>query len=843
MRVRLSAGILLLALITSGPAFAQSASAPPVQNSPAGGSGDRDEETIVVTATLRETTLQDTPVAVSVVAGETIRLAQIRDLIDLQSLVPSLRVSQNQSSAATNFIIRGFGNGANNPGIEPSVGVFVDGVYRSRSAAQISDLPNIQRIEVLRGPQSTLFGKNASVGVISVITQAPQFQFRGSASLTYGNYNTVIVRGDVTGPISDSLAFSLSGNYQRRDGFYNVVNLAQRINDRDRFDLRGQLLFRSGDLTVRVIGDYSEINELCCQSVNVLAGPTVPILNAIVPGGAALVPNSPFAGTIRLNRVPENHIRNYGGSAQADYSFGALNLTSITAYREVRNRSLDDGDFTQADLIGSGDLDAKIRTFTQELRLTSNFEGPLNFLIGGFYFNENIDFTNQLRLGTDARRYLNVLGQGGLSAVEGILGRPVGTTFFQPGQGIRDDFTLDNQAYSLFGTVDYKATDRLTFTVGLNYTHDAKQATSNVTTSEPFSAVDLVAVGVALGVPRAVANTAANPLIGLQALQFLPPFLNFPNAIESGRTRDGDLSYILRAAYRLNDHLNFYASYATGFKASSFNLSRDSRPSPADFIPGSPASLPVPAASPIRTAGLALPNLTTGSRFAGPEDSKVYEIGLRGSFRRATINLTAFRQEIDGFQSNTFTGRGFVLANAGSQTTRGIEFEGTLTPFEPLTLFLNATYLDAKYDTFVASPVGDLSGRDVAGVSPFTMSMGAVFTHDLSDGVRLTVRGDYRYESRTQVVDGLPGFVTTVGGVPSFTNALAVGRQFTREVNEFNAAASLRLRNWLEVSIYVRNLTNDRYLTTIFDGVAQNGSVFGYHNQPRTYGATVGYRF
>ena len=847
MHIACSTGLSLLALVTSMPAMAQSATPSPNTTAPAGDaaapSTDDREADIIVTASKRETTLQDTPIAVSVTSAATIEQAQIRDLADLQSVVPSLRVSQNQNSAATTFLIRGFGNGANNPGIEPSVGVFIDGVYRSRSAAQITDLPNIVRVEVLRGPQSTLFGKNASAGVISVVTQKPQFEFGGSATATYGNYNTVVLKADVTGPISKSVAFSLAGNYNRRDGFYRITNLNNAdINDRNRYDVRGQLLFQpSSDFSIRLIGDYSKIDERCCMAPNVLNGPTGAILSAVI-GAPAVVSNAPYATTINLNRLPENHIENYGGSGQIDYDFGNLSLTSITAYREVRTRTSDDSDFTAAEII-SQVSNTKINTFTQEVRLTSDFDGPVNFLLGGFYFDEKIDFNNDVILGRDARPYLNILSQGGLNTVEGIVGGAgaVGRTFFQPGQGTSDNFLFRNKAYSAFGTVDFKPTDRLTLTAGFNYTRDRKDVTSAVRTTEPFSAIDLVALGAAIGVPAPLANTAANPLLPLRALQFLPPFLNFANAVESGKTRDGNLSYTLRAAYKLNRHLNFYATYATGFKASSFNLSRDSRPSPASFIPGSPVS--APAASPIRTAGLAIANLTTGSRFAGPEDAENFEIGIKGSFNRVSFNFAAFKQSIKGFQGNVFTGTGFVLSNAGKQSTKGFEVEGTVTPVDPLTLFLAVTYLDAKFDSFVNSAVGDISGQEVAGVSPLSTSAGATFTQKFDNGMKFILRGDYQFQSDTQVVQGLPGFVTTTGGVPNYTNAVAVGRQFTREVNEFNAAATLQLANGLEFSVYGRNLSNNRYLTAIFDGVAQSGSVFGYRNQPRTYGGSVRFKF
>ena len=249
-------GASLIALAIATPAFAQDAAVPPPGNTPPTGAQAQDQaddqsndagNDIIVTASKREATLQDTPIAVSVATAETLQQAQARDLIDVQSLVPSLRVAQLQSSANTNFIIRGFGNGANNAGIEPSVGVFIDGVYRSRSAAQIGDLPNIRRIEVLRGPQSTLFGKNASAGIISIVTQEPQFDWGGHAELSYGNYNAIVARADVTGPISDTLAFSLYGNYNRRDGYAQDLNLNTDFNDRNRYGFRGQLLWEPSD--------------------------------------------------------------------------------------------------------------------------------------------------------------------------------------------------------------------------------------------------------------------------------------------------------------------------------------------------------------------------------------------------------------------------------------------------------------------------------------------------------------------------------------------------------------------------------------------------------------------
>ena len=828
-----------------------------------------DPNVIIVTATKRATTLQETPVSVSVTTGETLERAEIRDVNDLVTVAPSLRVSQNQSSANTTFIIRGFGNGANNVGIEPSVGVFIDGVFRSRSASQINDITNVERVEVLRGPQSTLFGKNASAGVISVITREPQFDFGGSVSATYGNFNQVVLKGDVTGPITESIAFSLDGNYNRNDGYVDVVNLDEKINDRNRYAVRGQLLFdNGGSFRVRAIGDYSKIDELCCFAGNVLAGPTTPLIFAV--GGALDVENL-FSDRAFLNVLPENEIESYGGSIQGDLEFGAFTLTSITAYRELRSFNQSDIDFSSADS-ASEFRDQAVDTFTQELRLTSDFDGPLNFLLGGFYFNEDVAQTSGVTFGQDARLFFDLLAgrgrPGTLGAVEASLGIPAGG-IFAPGAATAERFALQNESWSIFGTVDFEVTDRLTLTAGFNYTDDQKDFSLELDSFDPLANINLVdavivgQIAGALRIPpnqvtpaviqgfatnpatapifQAIAagatNPAVNPLLALAPLQFLPPFLNVPNAVEPGRTDDDDFSYTLRAAYDLTDDLNVYFTYATGFKASSVNLSRDSRPLAGDFVPGPFGSTILAPSSPVLTSGLAVPNLSTGTRFAGPEEAEVYEIGIKGQFRRVGFNLALFDQTLDGFQSNIFTGTGFALANAGQQSTRGVEFDSTFSPVDPLTFTFALTYLDPLFDSFVNSPLGDLSGQRPAGIPEITIATSATYTHEFgATGNLLIGRVDYYHESNTQIVDGLLGF-------PTLAQGIAVAEQFRRDVQQVNASLAFVMENGLEVSGFVRNLFNERWITTVFDGVAQAGTVSGYPNTPRTYGATVRFRF
>lgn len=807
---------------------------------------------IIVTASKREQTLQETPISVSVTSGEVLEQAQIRDVLDLQTVVPSLRVSQLQSASATTFIIRGFGNGDNNFGIEPSVGVFIDGVFRSRSAAALSDLNMVQRIEVLNGPQSTLFGKNASAGVISVVTKEPQFEFGGLAEVSYGNYNALVVKGEVTGPITENIAFSLDGSYNKRDGYARITNLNTDVSDRNRWALRGQLLIEpTPDFKVRIIGDYGKIDEVCCLVSTLVAGPTAPAVFAV--GGA--LDTDFFSYNTFLSQRPVNTVDNYGGSIQADWSTGPLTFTSITAYRELKNFLDQDVDFTSADIVTEV-RDQEVTTFTQELRITSDFDGPINFLLGGFYFDESISQDSRLTTGPDARTFFALLtgNPATFNGVETNFGLPQGS-IFSAGPLTAEQYSMDNTAWSVFGTVDFEPADGLVFTAGFNYTDDKKDFALAGQAFDELANINLVdafITGATAGAVRnraqfqalpaanqaallaAATNPAVNPLLGLSPFQFQPPFLSIPNAVEPGQTRDDKLTYLLRVAYQVSPEVNVYASYATGFKASSINLSRDSRPSFGDYIPGPGRSSFAAPASPITNAGLGVANLGTGSRFAGPENAEVYELGVKAQWEGFGFNLALFDQTIKGFQSFLFTGTGFQLNNAGQQSVKGFEFDSTIRPTDGLAFNFAATYLDPIFDSFTSSPVGNLTGLRPGGIPEWNLRVAATHTHEFGlSGTKLISRLDYSHESNVAINNGLP----------TFNAALRNTRIFDREVNLVNGSMTLQLSNGLEVGAWARNLLNDQYIITVFDGVAQSGTVSGYPSQPRTYGGIVRFKF
>jgi len=236
--------------------------------------------------------------------------------------------------------------------------------------------------------------------------------------------------------------------------------------------------------------------------------------------------------------------------------------------------------------------------------------------------------------------------------------------------------------------------------------------------------------------------------------------------------------------------------------------------------------------SPIRDAGIAVANLNSGTRFAGPEDADVYEVGIKAQFDGFGFNLALFDQTLKGFQSNIFTGTGFALANAGQQSTRGFEFDATVRPADPWLFTFALTYLDATFDDFPNSAVGDLTGERPSGTPAYSIATSATYTHEFgASGNLLIGRVDYSHESNVNITNGLPTF------------GPAAESLFRREVNLVNTSLTLALDNGFEISAYARNLFDERFITQVFDGVAQAGTVSGYPNQPRTYGGSVRFKF
>ena len=794
----LKGATILAALGVSGTAFAAENAVEATSDSAVETSDSvdatRDDNVIVVTAAKRELTLQDTPIAVAVVNEDTIDQAAIVDLADLQTVVPSLRVTTTSRVGNTTFAIRGFGSGG------ASVGVFIDGVYRSSASGSVLDLPRIQRVEVLSGPQSTLFGKGTSAGVISIITKKPSFETSGRIEATYGNYNQRILKGHITGGLSDSVAATISGSWNKRDGFTESLVGLGDLNNKNRWNIRGDLLIEPGDgHSLRLIADYTDLDELCCTTGNVINGGTAAVIQAL--GRDLLSTDDQFAYQSVLNLDQENRIKDGGISMHGEFDLGGAMLTSITAYRGNKNGPVSsDIDYTSLDLGRGKDSVTSIHTYTQEIRLTSDTDSRLNWMLGGFYFQEDRESTGFTEYGTDIRAYVNFLTGGAIGALENALGMP--GQFLPSGALIGNRATQDITTYSVFGTADYQLTDRLTVTGGLNYTKDVTRSTLDVVSNpDVFSQLDL------------------DTLFGggfsfLKSVQFRPAVLEFPNVVEDGVSSDESVTWLARAAYEVNDNINIYGSVGTGFKPTSWSF-------------GSPFRSDQAA---LEAAGLTAPGQRYASRFSEPEYATVYELGLKAVFDGGYFNLAVFQQSIKDFQTLAFDGVTFINTNAGKLRSRGFEFDLVYSPIQGLTLSAAGTYLDPVYVSYTNAPPPfgtpgniDRSGTRPGGIHPFSGTFSATYAGQLSDNVSGFVRGEFLFESKSGLTNTFP--------------------QFDREVKTVNASAGVNVNETLSLQVWARNLFNDEYYTGGFNGVAQPGSVYSFLNAPRTFGVTAGFNF
>lgn len=445
----LSAGLFAI----STPAFAQqtdtdqgaaqptdgaTAEAGAVDNQDAQGN-QADAGEIIVTATRRNEALSDVPLAVSAVTAQTLENSGVADIRQLTQVSPSLLVSSTSSEAGAGVArIRGVGTVGDNPGLESSVAVFVDGVYRSRTGTGLTELGQIDRIEVLRGPQGTLFGRNASAGLISVITARPSFNSQINGELTVGNYDLRRIEVGATGGLTESLAVRADAVYLKRDGFLTDVISGRDVNNRDRYLVRLQGLYRpNDDFSFRLIGDYAERDEECCAATYLRAR------NYVRTGSQVSEAPSSIAGLVRVlggvvnddtfarrvsitpGRDYRQDVKDWGLSGEAVWDFGGAELTSITAYRFNDYIRGQDADFNNLDIIyraGDGNAYNTFKTFTQELRLQGTaFSDRLDWLVGGYFARENLEVADNLSYGADYNRYANCLLFSGLAALNTFL--------------------------------------------------------------------------------------------------------------------------------------------------------------------------------------------------------------------------------------------------------------------------------------------------------------------------------------------------------------------------------------------------------------------------------------
>jgi len=821
------AASFVLSLPVTLPAFGQAIPAPgsaPQANPP------HTVDEIVVTAQKRTESLQNVPIVVTTISRQLVLDMGIRDIKDLTLLTPGLLVTTTSNETSTTARIRGIGTVGDNVGLESSVGVVIDNVYRPRNGVGFGDLGDVDRIEVLKGPQGTLFGKSTSAGVINILTSKPSFDFGGDAEFTVGNYNAYGGSIAVTGPlVKDIVAGSLYFADRQRDGFYDVVTGQgpRTINDdqnHNYFTLRGQILaLPNDDATLRLIADYSHRDEHCCVAVVKNQGPPGPIVAALggSGGGEPQVPN-PYDRVAYANQDTTQNVIDWGLSAELNYKLPDIDaeITSITAYREWKTVYGQDPDFSNADILvrhASDNNSDRFDVFSQELRFAGKWEN-LDYLVGGFYANEDLHSTYSLQFGNQYDQYLNLLfsSLGGFPPSTGFLKGLFGpNATFAPGAGSLDHYHQTDDTYALFTNETWHITDALDVTGGLRFTDDEKdlnQHSSNI--GNPGQGCSAINSSPLIGLLPALQQ-----VVDITCLPFeSPSFNHFAN---HQRSVERDLSGTVKLSYRLNPDLLGYASYARGYKAGGFNLERESCPN---------------------APGCALGSLAVNPDTHFPaETADSYEVGVKSTLldRTLILNATLFLQHYRNFQLNTFNGLVFVVESVPDVYSRGVDADFVWLPTANLSFQGGITVANTKFTE------GDQSALN---------SNGVTFLGD--PGSRLPLAPLYSWSlSGTYSHDLLADLVgrATVGIKYSSHYNTGSDLDPRKEQDAFalvNARVSVGPADGrYSVELWAENLFDTRYQQVAFDAPFQNaptnavGVIDAFLGAPRTFGATFRVKF
>ncbi|WP_292050840.1 MULTISPECIES: TonB-dependent receptor [unclassified Brevundimonas] len=827
---------------------------------------------IIVTAQKREQSLQEVPIVVTTLSQETLQGAGVKDIKDLQILTPGMTVTSTQSEASTTARIRGVGTVGDNPGLESSVGVVIDGVYRSRNSVGFGDLGEMNRIEVLKGPQGTLFGKNTSAGVINIITAAPSFVPEFNLEATAGNFGAWGVTGSVTGPITDKIAGRLYMGTRKRDGFYDVVtgNGPRTETDdqnQDFWTARGQLLILpSDDISIRLIADYTKRDEYCCVASQVRVGPTVALVNAL--GGQIAAPTAgfgetPFSRKTYSNRGTDQTMEDMGLSAEVNIDIPSWNatFTSLTSWRSWEGINGMDLDYSTLDNMyreNNGGYGYSLDNLTQEVRLAGSTD-RLDWLVGAFATREQIRRDDSYYYGATYTPFLSLLLTSSLNAANpavpispniiGCLTRPGQTAVtmggclltggaapsgptaatgpgFAPGHGVQDLYTQTTQSFALFTNNTWRVTDQFDLTLGLRYTLDEKTLDGlqrNIGTNG-LACANAIGNSAALA---GVVGAAASTLVGNLCLPWANPLYN--NRTLSEKFDDGELSGTIKASYKFNDSVMLYGSYAKGYKSFGYNMDRVQ----TGITPNN---------------SLLFPSETVDS----------YEIGLKNTLfnRKVLLNITYFDQTFEDFQLNTFLGTAFVVESIPELTSRGVDADfAWFTPVEGLVLSGGVTYADTKYGNFTAADMtvpGNfpqlslLPGARASFAPEWSVTGSIAFDRAIGNGLRagFNLTGKYMTEYNTGS-DLLPWKMQDAFGV--LNGRVTIGSEDDKWTLEL-WGQNITDTEYKQVAIN-QPLMGSAFQTavqangTYYDPARDTQTYAAFLGQPRTYGLTLRLRY
>jgi outer membrane receptor protein involved in Fe transport len=734
-RSLLAAAVFAALVSMSVPQFAAAQEAG-VQDTPAAAATDDEQPTtlatMTVTAQKREEAMQDVPISVTALPEQLLQDTGVRDIKDLQVLVPGFTVTSTQNEGITTARIRGIGTVGDNVGLESSVGVVIDGVYRPRNSVGFGDLGQLERIEVLKGPQGTVFGKNTSAGVVNVITRRPSYSQSVEGEITVGNYGARGVAASYNDALGESAAFNIYAAKRERDGWMDVRTGVGPRTETEDYDqnfhtLRGKLLLEPGDnVDILLSADYTSREENCCTAVQLVTGGTAPLIDFLGGGDAIAIPADPFARVAYSNRSTEQDIKDKGVSAEVNWElpwFGGATLTSITAQRDWQLIHGIDFDFTGADILyrdaEEDENFSGFESFSQEFRLTGATD-HFDWMVGAFYTDEDLTRNESYRIGAAYEPYLSTLvfqrvaqGLAGLGLpisdpsnpatfFSQVSGVPFGSNF--AGLGALDHYEQNARSAALFTNNTWHATEALDLTLGLRYTREEKELDSvysnpngslgcgsalidqNSANPGRFARLRaaLSARSAAFGsLPEPVQNAIMGQL-GPQVAGFM--CLPWANALHNGRAthqerEEKEWSGTLKAAYRWNEHVMTYASAARGYKAGGFNLDR------------------VQSSDGLSSGGQGVTPVDDTS-FPG-EFVDSYELGAKTTWADGNLllNATLFHQTYEDFQLNSFLGTSFVVRSIPEVVSQGIDTEILWQPAAVRGLMLQGglMYADTRY--------------------------------------------------------------------------------------------------------------------------------------------------
>ncbi|MBV9370550.1 MAG: TonB-dependent receptor, partial [Alphaproteobacteria bacterium] len=720
----------------------------------------------------------------------------------LAGAVPNLNIVQGRgSSNATNIYIRGIGQPDALQTFDPAVGVYVDGVYYSRIRGTQLDLLDLQRVEVLRGPQGTLYGKNTTAGAINITTRAPSFTWQARGEASVGNLDFRQLKTSVSGPIlGDTVAFRLAGSLTKRRGTIFNVTSGRWVNGQDNVGVRGQILVRATpSLDLTLSGDYNRQNPECCAQIYVRTGATQRPLNrqfAALAAAFGYAPPStdPFDRLTDLDTELRAHQELGGAALRAEYDLGAATLTSVSAFRFWNWDPSNDRDFTGLPITTVSANPSRQQQWTQEFRIASNGKRRLDYVAGLFAFHQTLHTSGLQRQGPAASRWL--LGPSGTNPA--VLN----------GLTSENDIDFSNTSVAAFGQLSWRVTDRLRLQPGLRVNYDRKNGSYVAT----------------------VTNGTGTALTAQQLSQLSP---------QSYRAKfsDWNVSADFTASFQLSDRVMAYATYARTFKSGGINLSG---------LPLDAANQPILSAASVK-----------------PERVRHYEVGLKTQplAGRATLNIAGFWTEIGDYQATVTNGqlgvlRGY-LANAEKVRVRGVEIDSALRPVRGLSLYFNGAFTDHEYVRFTDAPCPpELSGGTAAtaanppsppgtpgGFSPANCDISGQWLPGISRW-SASWGGEYSAPAGLLGVDG-EVFVGYDGSYRSRFSSNPSRSAYT-DVNGYSLAnfrVGYRWNDGWNLSAWLRNAFDTHYFEVLATQSGSTGLVVGQPGDPRTYGVTLAVRF